>query len=199
MNENNEEKIWVRDMRIKEKFFIDDLYLNGYAKKCGIHATGVYLSLCRHANKEQLCYPSLVTMAEELDISRSQVIRSIKVLKKHNLIKVLRIGKKLNNRYLLLDKSEWSDRNFHSVPRELHLVPGRNFHSKDTKLNDTQRKEDLSFKELSEAYKLGKRTHKPYYLGDQMRWIKDKKLWFVIDKDGEWLEFADKESKIEWK
>ena len=26
-----------------------------------------------------------------------------------------------------------------------------------------------------------------------------KKKWFVISKYGEWLEFADKESTIEWK
>lgn len=191
---NNQQKFEVRDLRRKEKFFVDDLYLNGYAKKCGIYATGVYLSLCRHANREQQCYPSIGKIAEELDISRSQVIRVIKVLKKHNIIKVIRIGKKLNNRYLLLDKSEWSGGNFTSVPQKLHLVSDSDFHSKDTQLRIQSNKESFS-----ENYKNGGRKYKPFYQGNPMRWVEDKKKWFVISKYGEWLEYADKESKIEWR
>jgi DNA polymerase/3'-5' exonuclease PolX len=40
---------------------------------------------------------------------------------------------------------------------------------------------------------------KPFYRGDPMIWSETKKKWFVISKYGEWLEFADKESTIEWK
>jgi len=40
---------------------------------------------------------------------------------------------------------------------------------------------------------------KPFYNGDPMIWSETKKKWFVISKYGEWLEFADKESKIEWR
>ena len=39
---------------------------------------------------------------------------------------------------------------------------------------------------------------KPFYRGDPMIWSESKKKWFVI-KDGEWLEFADKKDKIEWR
>lgn len=39
---------------------------------------------------------------------------------------------------------------------------------------------------------------KPFYRGDPMIWSEAKKKWFVI-KDGEWLEFADKQSAVEWK
>ena len=39
---------------------------------------------------------------------------------------------------------------------------------------------------------------KPFYRGDPMIWSETKKKWFVI-KDGEWLEFADKEATIEWR
>jgi len=39
---------------------------------------------------------------------------------------------------------------------------------------------------------------KPFYRGSPMVWSETKKKWFVI-KDGEWLEFADKESAIEWR
>ncbi|MCK4453774.1 hypothetical protein KAU51_00250 [Candidatus Parcubacteria bacterium] len=40
---------------------------------------------------------------------------------------------------------------------------------------------------------------KPFYRGDPMVWSDTKRKWYVIDKNGQWLEFADKESKIEWK
>lgn len=39
---------------------------------------------------------------------------------------------------------------------------------------------------------------KPFYRNCPMVWSETKKKWFVI-KDGEWLEFADKEDKIEWR
>jgi len=40
---------------------------------------------------------------------------------------------------------------------------------------------------------------KPHYQGNPMVWSETKKKWYVINPEGEWLEFADKESEIEWK
>jgi len=40
---------------------------------------------------------------------------------------------------------------------------------------------------------------KPYYLGNPMIWSELKRKWYVIDDSGTWLEFADKEDKIEWR
>ncbi|OQX00511.1 hypothetical protein BWK69_01305 [Candidatus Parcubacteria bacterium A4] len=40
---------------------------------------------------------------------------------------------------------------------------------------------------------------KPFYRGDPMVWSSTKKKWFVINPDGEWLEFADKEKEMEWR
>lgn len=40
---------------------------------------------------------------------------------------------------------------------------------------------------------------KPFYQGNPMVWSEIKKKWYVIDENGSWLEFADKESEIEWK
>jgi len=40
---------------------------------------------------------------------------------------------------------------------------------------------------------------KPFYLGDPMVFVESKKKWFVIDKAGQWLQYMDKESKIEWR
>jgi len=40
---------------------------------------------------------------------------------------------------------------------------------------------------------------KPYYMNQPMIWSQAKRKWFVIDDGGEWLEYADKENKIEWR
>lgn len=40
---------------------------------------------------------------------------------------------------------------------------------------------------------------KPFYKGDPMVWSQAKKKWYVVAKDGEWLEFADKKHTMEWK
>lgn len=40
---------------------------------------------------------------------------------------------------------------------------------------------------------------KPYFQDNLMVWSETKKKWYVIDKDGNWLEFAGKEEEIEWR
>ena len=40
---------------------------------------------------------------------------------------------------------------------------------------------------------------KPYFLGKPMVWSQAHKKWYVIDENGEWLEFAGKNSEVEWR
>ena len=40
---------------------------------------------------------------------------------------------------------------------------------------------------------------KPYFQGRPMVWSETRKKWYVISDQGEWLEFAGKESEIEWR
>lgn len=40
---------------------------------------------------------------------------------------------------------------------------------------------------------------KPYFQDNLMVWSETKKKWYVIDEDGEWLEFAGKEEEIQWR
>lgn len=106
-----DDKIKLRDLRVKEKYHIDDSYLNGYAGKCGWKATIVYNSLCRHSNKDQFSFPSVDLMAEQHNVSRDTIIDGIKILKVWNIIQVAKIrtesGTFKNNGYTLLDKSQW--------------------------------------------------------------------------------------------
>ncbi len=101
------EEIEVRDLR--DKFYqVDDAYLNGWARKCGIYATGVYNVLCRHVSNDQSCFPSVKLMSDKLAISQVQVKRAVKILEAHNIIKVERFsGHK--NIYYLTNKTEWRE------------------------------------------------------------------------------------------
>jgi hypothetical protein len=40
---------------------------------------------------------------------------------------------------------------------------------------------------------------KPFYQDQPLIWSKAKQKWFLITEHGDWLEFADEESKIEWR
>jgi DNA polymerase/3'-5' exonuclease PolX len=40
---------------------------------------------------------------------------------------------------------------------------------------------------------------KPFYDGMPMVWSQTKQKWYVVNNGGEWLEFAGRESAIEWK
>ncbi len=57
------------------------------------------------------------------------------------------------------------------------------------------------FKKWPEIDKLKakEKEKKPYYCGDLMVKSKRNGKWYVIDKSGEWLEFAGKEEDIEWR
>ena len=40
---------------------------------------------------------------------------------------------------------------------------------------------------------------KPFYNGNPMVWSETKRKWYVIDRSGDWLEFAATPEDIEWK
>lgn len=103
----------VRDSRNKDFFIVDNIYLNGYAKKLGVHATSVYLSLCRHADQSQTAFPSQKLIAQETGMGERTVRDKIDLLQKFRVINVERErnsnGEWMKNVYTLLDKTEWLD------------------------------------------------------------------------------------------
>ncbi len=40
---------------------------------------------------------------------------------------------------------------------------------------------------------------KPYFRNNPMVWSETRRKWYVIDETGNWLEFAGKESEMEWR
>lgn len=91
---------------------MDDAYMNGYAKICGVNATLVYMDLCRHANKEQEAWPSIERLADRLPISERSIRYGIETLESHGIIGVIRgignDGKRKINVYVLVDRAFWS-------------------------------------------------------------------------------------------
>lgn len=50
-----------------------------------------------------------------------------------------------------------------------------------------------------DSLKPKEQVKKPFYNGLAMVWSEARKKWYVISREGEWLEYADKLNKIEWK
>lgn len=112
----------VRDQRDKDWFFMDNEYLNGFAKIFGAVGTAIYVSLCRHSElNEQKCFPSQKLISEELNIGTTTVKKYIKLFEKHHLIYIERqrdpaTKKRLPNIYWLLAKTEWQKPGSAGVP-----------------------------------------------------------------------------------
>jgi hypothetical protein len=161
---NMDQHFEVRDLRSKEFFQVNDTYLNGWAKKCGIYATGVYFVLCRHCDKEQTCFPSVRLIASKLKISDRQVTRALGILKQFNIIKIEE-APGCKNFYYLIDKKHWSTPDCQSPLTGSHYTPDcqsgqpltgsltkethRRKHNKDMFKSDNL---DLSFSEFWKAY-----------------------------------------------
>ena len=153
----------IRDLRQKEKLIIDDEYLNGYAKLCGINASGVYMALCRHADKDQTCFPSKKLIAKELSISERSVYTALKTLSEWNIIEITNQGRKddgsfRNNIYSLIDKKYWKNkpqangavgkkRHSPQANDDIHrrqLLPNKETHIKETHKKESDFKKSLA-------------------------------------------------------
>jgi hypothetical protein len=96
----------VRDFREHGYFIIDDLFIDEYARLAGVYTSAVYFSLCRHANKDRMCWPSINRVAQQWKITARKVIQSLDWLDEHRIIKIHREAGK-SNIYELLDKKKW--------------------------------------------------------------------------------------------
>ena len=106
-------RLRIVDRRNKEKFFIDDYFIDKWARSVGPHATLVYFSLCRHANVDQKAFPSIKLMAEEMAISVSSIQRGLSKLISCGIVYAEQEkgsnGLWKNNTYFLADKTAWKD------------------------------------------------------------------------------------------
>jgi hypothetical protein len=107
----DDKKIEIRDSRETGWFWIDRDFVDNYAKLLSPGAILTYLSICRHADAKQTCFQEIRTIANELSLGKSTVMRGIKELEALNIISVTkrrkRNGARGSNLYILLSKSAW--------------------------------------------------------------------------------------------
>ncbi|MBL7141789.1 hypothetical protein ISS21_01690 [Patescibacteria group bacterium] len=96
----------VRDKRKEGRYYVDNEFLNGYAKYVGWQGQVVYHALCRHA-KDEMCFPGQRHLAIELGISLGSVNKGVKNLLEWNIIVIERKNRTEVNTYHLLDRSVW--------------------------------------------------------------------------------------------
>lgn len=95
----------------KGYYWIDNQFDDEYAPVLGWKASAVYSYLCRKANKQQICFPKIETIAASRRIGRDSVIDGLNDLEEWNIIKRVKVRSKngtfQRNSYILLDKSIW--------------------------------------------------------------------------------------------
>lgn len=111
---STEKLIEIRDQRRRQMFRIDDEYLDKYARICGVNATAVYMSLCRHVNGKQESFPSIGRIMSQHGFgSHNTVRKAIKELEVHGIITVKRerdpkTKRQMVNIYTLMDVASWN-------------------------------------------------------------------------------------------
>ena len=154
-------------------------------------------------------FKTIKEVEAETGLSRKEQDTAIKICKKHNLITVKLRGIPAK-RYFNLDINnitEMLKTYYFSLPekdKQVCLKRANKLAEKRQRNSDSTNIENnieaiLTKKELAEAYEKGNKTYKPFYRGDQMRWVESKKKWFVINKYDEWLEFCGSKEEIEWR
>ena len=106
-NAEREDKLMkIVDRRFDGFFQVPDILIDEYVRVIGMGAVAVYLSMCRHANRDRQSWPGMRKMCFELGMGASTVNRGIKVLEAHSMIKVDRKHRAFNI-YSLLKPFRW--------------------------------------------------------------------------------------------
>src|SRR5215212_4539527 len=79
--------IETKDNRRPGVFYMQNVIYDVYASTIGVHAVAVYGLLCRRANSDSKCWPSLNGVARDLGISRTTVVKSLDKLEYQRLLK----------------------------------------------------------------------------------------------------------------
>ena len=104
--EKIKEPIEVVDSRLSGFFMIENIFIREFGALAGPMVGVLYMSLCMHSNKDRMCWPSIDLIAKEWGMSPRNVIRGLKWLGEHGIIKIHQERGK-SNVYELLDKKKW--------------------------------------------------------------------------------------------
>jgi hypothetical protein len=158
--------------------------------------------LCRHANKEQKCWPAIKKICHELSVGKDSVLSAIKRMEFWGIIKKVRVGKTVNNRYFLIDKKYWlpiNEYNLKKYSEICNIEITRLLHRFQLSAKQTSNSKELNIKDAKERSALFSKKLRPYFRGMAMRKDNLGKWWCIPKDGGRWLSFVGKESEIEWK
>lgn len=113
-------------------FRIYNDYVTHYARYLSVVATAVYTSLCKHADINGKCWPSMDLIAEQHGIERHAVGKAIKKLEEWNMINTgksydRKLKRRKNNTYILVPRKFWKD-----LPVEYDIEDNEDHGNEDT-------------------------------------------------------------------
>lgn len=195
----NDLPIEVRDMRNGDWYWISRLVYEEYAPKIKPTGLALYNAYASYARDKGSAYPSQARIAKKLGISDITVRKYNKILKKAGLI-TIDSGKTRGTSNIVYLLKVKGSKKFTTPSKNIFHLGSKKFTTKETQLERNEIKERFSSnKEKLDAYELGERWgEKPYFRGQKMRWLEEKGWWVIPEEGGQWLEFAGKESEIEW-
>ncbi len=176
----------------------------------------LYLVMKRLAGEGGQCFASMNFLAKKMGVDKKTVTSTIAKLLKRQWIQETPKTKVRGGSvrtFIIIDLWKLNMDNYESgrqvpTPESGRItdesgrqIPesGRQTDTKKNSNNNYKKETFISLNNLINDFKNGNSKLKPYYLGDPMVWKESEKRWYVIDKHNQWLKYADKESKIEWR
>jgi hypothetical protein len=218
--ENNRVKSKITDNSGDKKYFaIIPYYIVDHSSA---YEQSLYLVMKRIASEEGTCWASAITIGKIMKISPNTVRKYQGELLKKGWVRIVgRKGKtkptnefeivdlwKLNMDYYSKKESSVGEQSFEEnstgekIVQPVSLVSSTIGDKEKNIEEKILKKKEFSFNKIRD-YKFGKRWGEiPYFRNQEMRWLErnGQWRWEVIPKEGgTWLEFAGKESEIEWK
>ena len=179
-----------------------------------VYEQSLYLIMKKTAGISGHCFASLNTLSKKMGVHKTTVSRTITKLLKRGWIKEVAKTKIIGGSvrtFVIVDLWRLNELDFESGAKMTTQKSGADSNESGAIIDESGAKSDTSniysktynknddfFKNVAKEYKNGVRKFKPFYRDNKMRWVADEQKWYVIIH-GEWLEFADKESAIEWK
>lgn len=175
----------------------------------------LYLIMKRLAGEGGQCFASMNFLAKKMGVDKKSVSKTItKLLTRKWIVETEKTKVRGGSvrTFVIIDLWKLNMDNYESgrqitTPESGSInqesgsnIPESGRKTDTSKINNKiDNKNDEFFKNVAAGYKNGERKYRPFYQENRMRWVEEKRKWFVINKYGEWLEYADKESKIEWR
>jgi hypothetical protein len=96
----------LRDLRRRDWFWIDNVFIEQYARSIGPIGVTLYVTLARFAGRRSEAFPSLRYLESLLGISRPSLVKYLNILEEHGLIRITprtsKEGDNTSNLYELL-------------------------------------------------------------------------------------------------